>query len=161
MAPPMIRPIVPADTPALVAVSGGSGLFGPDELDAVRQLFDEYHAGNAENGHRSLAFQEGGRLLGLVYFVPREFTDRVWELLMIAVDASVQRNGIGSRMLQAVEAEARKAEGRLLVIETSSKSGFSRTRQFYRKHGYAQVAHIPDWFADGDGKVVFVKRLAA
>ena len=32
----MIRPVVPADSPVLVALSGSSGLFRPEELDAVQ-----------------------------------------------------------------------------------------------------------------------------
>jgi len=42
---------------------------------------------------------------------------------------------------------------------STSKSSFERTRQFYRKHGYSEVAHIPDFFANGDGKASFVKRM--
>ena len=155
----MIRPIVPADTPALVALSGSSGLFRPDELDAVRGMLDEYHATNAASGHRILAYEDGGTPVGIAYFAPKEFTDRVWELLMIAVDAHRHRQGIGSTMLLAVEGAVRAANGRLLLIETSDKSSFERTRQFYRKHGYTEVAHIPDFFADGDGKASFIKRL--
>ena len=155
----MIRPIVPADTPALVALSGSSGLFRPDELDAVQGMLDEYHATNAANGHRILAYEDGGTPVGIAYYAPKEFTDRVWELLMIAVDAPRHRRGIGSTMLLAVEQAVRAANGRLLLIETSDKSSFERTRQFYRKHGYSEVAHIPDFFADGDGKASFIKRL--
>lgn len=155
----MIRPIVPADSPALVALSGSSGLFRPDELQAVQEMLDEFHATNAAIGHRILACEEGGTPVGIAYFAPKGFTDRVWELLMIAVDAPRHRQGIGSKMLRAVEETVRAANGRLLLIETSSKSSFERTRQFYRKHGYAEVAHIPDYFADGDGKASFVKRL--
>ncbi len=97
--------------------------------------------------------------MGIAYFAPKEFTDRVWELLMIAVDAPRHRQGIGSTMLLAVEEAVRAANGRLLLIETSDKSSFERTRLFYRKHGYSEVARIPDFFADGDGKASFIKRL--
>ena len=155
----MIRPIVPADTPALVALSGSSGLFKPDELDAVRGMLDEYHATHAANDHHIIAYEDGGGPVGLAYFAPKVFTDRVWELMMIAVDGPRQRQGVGSEMLRAVEEAVRGRNGRLLLIETSDKSGFERTRLFYRKHGYAEVARIPDYFADGDGKASFVKRL--
>ena len=155
----MIRPIVPADTPALVALSGTSGLFKPNELDAIQGMLDEYHTANAANGHQIITYEDGGTLVAIAYFVPKEFTDRVWELLMIAVDAPRHRRGIGSKMLLAVEEAVRAANGRLLLIETSSKSSFERTRQFYRKHGYSEVAHIPDFFADGDGKASFIKRV--
>ena len=154
----MIRPIVPADTPALVALSVGSGLFKPEESESIRGMLEEYHAVNAAKGHRILTDDEDGTLVGIAYFVPREFADRVWELLMIAVDAQRHRQGIGSRMLVAVEEAVRTGNGRLLLIETSSVSTFERTREFYRKHGYSEVAHIPDYFADGDGKASFIKR---
>ncbi len=78
---------------------------------------------------------------------------------MIVVDAPRHRQGIGSRLLQAVEEEVRQVNGRLLLIETSDQSGFERTRQFYRKHGYVEVARIPDYFTDGDGKATFLKRM--
>ena len=155
----MIRPIVPADTPALVALSGSSGLFNPDELEAVQGMLDDYHATKVGNGHQILTCVDGGTLLGIAYFAPKEFADRVWELLMIAVDESCHRQGNGSRLLLAVEDAVRAANGRLLLIETSDKSSFERTRQFYRKHGYAEVAHLPDYFTDGDGKASFLKRL--
>ncbi len=155
----MIRPIVPADSPALVALSGSSGLFKPDELDAIQGMLDEYHTTNAALGHQIITYDEGDTLVGIAYFVPKEFTDRVWELLMIAVDAPRHLQGIGSAMLLEVEKAVRAANGRLLLIETSSKSSFERTRQFYRKHGYTEVAHIPDFFADGDGKASFIKRV--
>lgn len=154
----MMRPVVPADTPALVALSCSSGLFKPEEADAIRGMLDEYHAANAQGGQMHV-WDEGRTLLGVVYFAPRPFADRVWELLMIAVDAPHHRQGIGSKMLAGVEAAVRAADGRMLLIETSSVSSFERTRQFYRKHGYDEVAHIPDYFSDGDGKASFVKRL--
>ena len=77
---------------------------------------------------------------------------------MIAVDAPAT-SGIGSQMLQAVENAVRAVNGRLLLIETSDKASFERTRQFYRKHGYSEVAHIPDYVTDGDGKASFIKRM--
>jgi GNAT superfamily N-acetyltransferase len=69
-------------------------------------------------------------LVGIGYFAPKVFTDRVWELLMIAVDEVRQRQGIGSTMLLAVEEAVRELNGRLLLIETSDKSSFERTRSF-------------------------------
>ena len=36
---------------------------------------------------------------------------------------------------------------------------YEPTRAFYKKRGYAIVSHVPDYYADGDGLVVFCKRL--
>jgi ribosomal protein S18 acetylase RimI-like enzyme len=155
----MIRPIVPADTPALVALSTSSGLFQAADAAAIREMLDEYHAANSAQGHHILAYDDGGSLVGIAYFAPKAFTDRVWELLMIAVDESRHRQGIGSQLLRAVEEAVWERNGRLLLIETSDKASFERTRLFYRQHGYSEVARIPDYFADGDGKASFLKRV--
>ena len=155
----MIRPTTVADSPALVALSASSGLFKTDELGAIQAMLEEYHANLASSGHQMLAYDDGGALIAVVYFAPKEFTDRVWELLMIAVDASHQRRGVGSQMLKAVEAAVQRAHGRLLLIETSDLASFERTRRFYAKHGYTEVAHIPDYFCDGEGKASFIKRV--
>ena len=86
-------------------------------------------------------------------------TDRTWEVLMIMVDAARQGQGIGSRMLEAGEEAVRATNGRMVLVETSSTPDFERTRQFYRKNGYAEVATVPDYYAEGVGKTTFTKLL--
>jgi hypothetical protein len=46
-----------------------------------------------------------------------------------------------------------------VVIETSTKPNYNKTRQFYVLQGYSEIALIPDFYAIGDGKVIIVKRL--
>lgn len=156
----MLRAINQADTDTVVQLSCGSGLFAAEEADSLHGMLEEYFSTNSGGGEIQL-WETEGRAQGVIYFTPRPFADRVWEILMIAVDTPYQRTGIGSKMLVAVEDIVRKADGRLMLIETSSKSSFERTRSFYRKHGYNEVAHIPDYFSDGDGKASFLKRLAS
>ena len=157
----MIRPVTPADSPALLAICGSTGLFPPEELTVIRKLFDDYHAGAAAaSGHLAFAHDdEGGTPVGVVYVIPKEMTDRTWELLMIMVDATRQGAGVGSRMVSAVETAVRATNGRMLIAETSSTQEFEQTRRFYFKNGYASVATVPDYYADGVGKTTFTKRL--
>jgi hypothetical protein len=46
-----------------------------------------------------------------------------------------------------------------LVIETSSTPRYDKTRRFYERSGYRQVAVVPDYFEDGDHMVLFHKDL--
>jgi GNAT superfamily N-acetyltransferase len=140
----MIRRVTPSDTPGLLAVCKSTGLFPPDEIATLQKLFEDYHATNAGSGHQALTYEENGKLGAVVYFTPKEMTDRTWELLMIMVESTSQGKGIGSRLLQAVEDAVRRANGRMLLIETSSASEFEKTRRFYRERGYTEAAHIPD-----------------
>jgi len=155
----MLRPITPADTDALVALTAGTGFFKPIEVEALRGVLDDYHAGGRDEGHRSFAWEEGGRILGYVYQAPTAMTDRTWHLYWIAVDASLQGRGLGAKLLAFVEQDIRDHGGRLLIVETSSTPHYEPTRRFYPKHGYTQAATVPDFYADGDGMVVFTKRV--
>ncbi len=155
----MLRPAAPADTDALVALTVGTGFFKPLEVEALREVLDDYHGGNADLGHRCFVWDEGGVLLGYVYHAPAAMTDRTWYVYWIAVDAATQGKGLGGKLLAFAERDAAEQGGRLLLIETSSTPHYEPTRHFYRKYRYDQPATIPDFYADGDGMVVFSKRL--
>ncbi|HXG11570.1 MAG TPA: GNAT family N-acetyltransferase [Gemmataceae bacterium] len=156
----MIRPTTPADTPVLLALAEGTGVFRPIEIEALREVLDDYHAGNRALGHRSVTYEQDDRVAGFAYYAPAAMTDRTWYLYWIAVRRDVQAIGIGSRLLRHAEEEVRQASGRVLFIETSSLPHYEQTRRFYQKHGYEQAAILRDYYADGDDMVVFRKRLA-
>ena len=155
----MLRPVTPADTDALLELTAGTGFFKPMEVETLRGVLDDYHAENEAIGHRAFAWEEGGRILGYVYHAPAEMTDRTWYLYWIAVASDQQGRGLGGRLLEIVERDIREHSGRLLLIETSTTPHYEPTRRFYLKKGYTLAATIPDFYADGDGLVVFSKRL--
>lgn len=155
----MIRPTVPADTPALVTIAEGTAVFKPMEITALREVLDDYHEYAQHMGHRSVTFEQKGEVLGFAYFAPAAMTDHTWYLYWIAVTKQTQAKGIGTKLLHHVEEEMRKANGRLLLIETSSLPHYDLTRRFYAKHHYDQACTLADYYADGDSLVVFRKRL--
>lgn len=155
----MIRPTTLADTPLLVALASRTGVFKPHELVALREVLDDYHASNFEDGHRGFTAEADGQPVGFVYFGPVAMTDHTWDLWWIAVDPAGQGKGIGAKLMAFAEVEMRKLGGRLLTLDTSSTPVYEPTRQFYLKIGYALVATLPDYYSDGDGKCIFWKRL--
>ncbi|HJT78045.1 MAG TPA: GNAT family N-acetyltransferase [Gemmataceae bacterium] len=156
----MIRPTVPGDTPALVALAEGTGVFKPHDIDTLREVLDDYHAESQAEGHRCVTLEEGGQPVGFAYYAPAPLTDRTWHLWWIAVSKQIQAKGVGSRLLRHVEEDVRAAGGRLLVIETSSTPAYDLTRRFYVKQGYDPSAVLRDFYADGDDICFFLKRLA-
>ncbi len=156
----MIRPATPADTPALLSLTAGTGYFKPLEVETLEGVLNDFHATNRDDfGHRCFVWEEVGRILGYVYHAPEEMTDRTWYLWWIAVAADQQGRGLGGRLLAFTEADIRAQDGRLLVVETSTTEHYEPTRRFYLKHDYTTVASIPDFYADGDGMAVFTKRV--
>jgi ribosomal protein S18 acetylase RimI-like enzyme len=155
---PMIRPTIPEDTPALLALARGTGVFKPLELVALEEVLEDYHAREQAGGHRSVTYEVDGEILGFAYYAPAAMADRAWYLYWIAVTKSTQAQGIGSRLLRAAEAEIAQQGGRLFLIETSSLAHYEPTRRFYLKHGYEIACRLADFYADGDDLVVFSKR---
>ena len=159
---PPIRPATPADTDAIVDLAVDSTLFPPDATDVLRDILARFHAGTAYPEHELhlLLDPASARPLGVIFFGPDPMTDRKWDLWMIAVASAHQRRGLGSVLLAFTESRARAAGGRVLLIDTSSQPKFNPTRAFYARHGYTEVARVPDYYTDGDAKVTYSKRLA-
>lgn len=159
---PNIRPASPADTAAIIGVAVASGLFPADEVAPLCEAVEAVLAGQQGPDHQIALWAEepDDPPVGVAYFGPDPMTDRKWDLWMIAVTASHQGRGIGGQLLRYTEARVRERDGRLLLIETSSLPKFDPTRAFYARHSYREVARIPDFYTDGDSKVIFAKRLA-
>lgn len=155
----MIRPTVPADTRALLALTAQTGVFKPHEIVALDEVLADYHATNHRLGHHSVTYEEGQEILGFAYYAPAAMTDRTWYLYWIAVTKHIQARGIGGELLKYIEDDIRSQRGRILLIETSSLPYYDLTRKFYVKHDYQQAAVIDDFYADGDNLLVFRKRL--
>jgi ribosomal protein S18 acetylase RimI-like enzyme len=153
----MIRPTLPADTPAILALTEGTGVFHPHEIDTLRELLAEYHQGQSD--HIAVSAQRDGQVVGFAYYAADSMTDRTWYLYWIAVSRAVRARGIGAELLRYVEADIRSRRGRLLFIETSSQPSYAPTRRFYARHGYEVAATLRDYYRDGDDMVVFGKRL--
>ena len=151
----LIRPTVQADLPGLEAVLDATRIF-PSEL--LEELASGFLAGEtADEGW--LTLEEEDQPVALAHYASERMTDGTWNVLAIAVHPDVQGRGHGSALMRHVE-QALAARGeRLLLVETSGLPDFQGARAFYRGLGYEQEAHIRDFYAAGDDKVIFRKAL--
>jgi ribosomal protein S18 acetylase RimI-like enzyme len=159
--PSMLRPAAPSDTPALVALAIATGMFLPHEVEPLQEVFDDFHAGRLGSDHQLEVWSDdpSSPPIGVVYFSPNAMSNRTWDLWMIAVAPERQGQGIGGELIRFAEAHIRAGGGQLLIIDTSSMPKYDATRAFYAKNGYAEVGRIPDFYADGDSKVIYAKRI--
>ncbi|WP_161882639.1 GNAT family N-acetyltransferase [Deinococcus alpinitundrae] len=157
----MLRAAAPEDLQALLDLAVSSTLFLPDETPSLRPVFEDVLTGRLGEHHRMALWSDppGTGPAGAVYFALNDMAYRTWDLLWISVSLSHQGQGVGSQLIHFAEAQVAAAGGRMIVIDTSSKLKFDATHAFYRQRGYTEVARIPDFYADGDSKVIFAKRL--
>jgi ribosomal protein S18 acetylase RimI-like enzyme len=156
----MIRPTTPADTPVLLKLTEGTGVFKPHEIQALDEVLSDYHATNHAHSHVAVTDERHGQVMGYAYYAPAAMTDRAWYLYWIAVTRDTQARGVGGGLLRHAEDDIRRRGGRVLFIETSSLPHYELTRKFYLKHGYEVTGILKDYYSDGDDMVVFRKRLA-
>lgn len=96
---------------------------------------------------------------GFISFGDISLTDACYDLYWIVCDPAVQHQGIGTRLLNALE-EILKVRGvRKLFAETSSKVNYKLACNFYEKRGFKLTAKMPDFYKVGDDKLVYVKDL--
>lgn len=132
-----------------------TAVFRPDEVSVALELFDD-----AAGDYEFIGGFEGERLVGYACFGPTPGTDRTYDLYWIAMHPQAQGGGRGSRLLNDVERRLSDRGARLLVAETSSRSEYVPTRQFYRARGYQEAARMRDFYAAGDDRVIYTKFLA-
>ncbi|MDO8750097.1 MAG: N-acetyltransferase [Dehalococcoidia bacterium] len=154
-----LRPMRADDVEEIVRISKATGFFNPQEVEVAGELaLEAAEKGDASGYHFRVAIRSQ-QVAGYVCFGPTPLTKGTWDLYWIAVDPQQQRLGIGNRLMSLAEEEIRLQQGRLVLVETSSRALYEPTREFYKRLGYQEVSYIPDFYDKGDGRVTFAKVL--
>ena len=77
------------------------------------------------------------------------------ELLSIAANASHQRAGIGTALLNAGIAHLDFENGDKMFLEV--REGNTKARRFYEKHGFEPYAERKKYYADGENAILYQK----
>ena len=136
-----------------------TGFFRSAEIVFALEVIDAYFAAPDRDYSALGAFTPGGALVGYACFGPTPCTAGTYDLYWIAVAPAAQNAGVGTQLLQEVERRLARADARLVIIETSSQPLYAATRAFYERRGYAEVARVPDFYAEGDDRLIFAKRI--
>ncbi len=132
--------------------------FEPAEVPIAVEVLESSLERPGED-YQTLVADKNGRLAGYICFGQTPLTRSAWDIYWMAVSRDCRGQGIGGAMLRAAEEHIQKQGGSLILIETSSKPDYLPTRRFYRKNGYKQAAVIRDYYAPGDNRVTFEKRI--
>ena len=149
--------VVPDDRDRVRAMVESTGFFSPEEADVAVELVDERLAKGAASGYEFVFAQIDAETVGYACFGRIPATRSSFDLYWVAVRGGQQRSGLGRALLEEVERRVREMGGGRIYADTSGREQYAPTRAFYKAMGYAQAAVLPDFFAPGDDKVIFVK----
>ncbi len=154
-----LRNLKPKDCPFLERLLSRTSVFDKDdEALAMELIFQALRQPGQKDYLFFIAANEDDFPVGYACFGPTPLTEGTFDLYWIAVDPGCTGQGIGSRLLAAVEREIQRVNGRMLVIETSSRQSYQLTRQFYLRNQYRLAETIPDFFHEGEDRVTYVKK---
>jgi len=153
--------LIPADQAAIGGLCRDTGFFSEAEIAIAEELAaDRLTRGNASDYRFVVADGPNGAMLAYACYGPVPATRSAWDLYWIVVDPAVQGSGLGRRVLDAVLAEAGSAGASQLYAETEATLLYAPTRAFYAACGFHLQAVLPDYFAPGAGKQIWVRPLA-
>ena len=153
-----LRPPKRADRERVREIVTATGVFRPEEISIALEVFDDGIAKPGQDYWVVGAFS-GAAILGFAAFGTVPCTVGTWDLYWIAVDPAAQGRGVGRKLMAYCEETIRAEGGRLISVQTSSRDDYGPTRAFYDRLGYEAQATIPEYYAPGDGLIVYTKYL--
>ena len=161
-----LGPLRPRDRARVAELLVSTGVFSSEEIEVALQLFDvsvsDARVGADDATAPDYEFTgafDGERLLGYACAGPTPATEGTFDLYWLAVDPSVQGTGVGRTIVRDVERQLRDRGARMLLVETSSRPDYSKTRAFYARCGYTEAARIRDFYAPADDRIMLTTRL--
>lgn len=156
----IIRKAAVGDTAPVMEIIKETGFFRSVEEEVACEVLEEAAAAKHGCSYQSYVAVNGGKVAGWVCFGSTPCTLGTFDIYWIAVDPEIQRSGIGSKLLKFSEQEIITQKGRLIVIETSGTEKYRKTQKFYEGNGYRLNCIVDDFYADGDGKMIYVKKIS-
>jgi GNAT superfamily N-acetyltransferase len=155
----MIRRIERRDREPVLQLLHGTGAFQAHELNVALELVDTALNKPEQQDYHPYVLETDGLLLAYACFGKNPMTRATFDLYWLATRRDEMRRGYGRQLFHFVEEQIRALGGRLLVIETSSKESYAGSRAFYLKVGCVFAAALPEFYDEGDDRVIYYKSL--
>ena len=148
------------DLDAVASLISSVDNFTPAEIDCALELVHIYLNDKNQNDYRIVVAEDSASAIcGYACWGPVPLTRGTFDLYWIATHPGSRGRGFGQALMAHVENRVREDNGRLLVVETSGKSSYAGTVDFYRRLGYAEASRIEHFYDVGDDRLIFIKRL--
>jgi len=155
-----IRKFKNKDREKIIKILNETNMFTEEEINVAIEVIDDFLARQEESGYEIYsAVDDEDASIGYICFGKRPLTQGTYDVYWIAVDPSLQGNGIGKKLMKFAEQKIKEKGGNLILVETSSQEKYLKTRLFYKACGYEEIARIRDFYIKGDDLTIFAKYI--
>ncbi|MBU1194290.1 MAG: GNAT family N-acetyltransferase [Proteobacteria bacterium] len=149
-----------SDVRAISEIVKSTGFFSDSEIDIAEELAQEnLSKGPEKSGYIFNVAEKDKVPVAYTCYGPIPGTRDSFDLYWIAVHKSQRGKGIGKRLMEMAVEDITRLSGKNIWIETSSRAIYEPTIQFYLKCGCIRIAQFPDFYAQNDHKLVFLKKI--
>jgi ribosomal protein S18 acetylase RimI-like enzyme len=149
----------PGDERKVREIVESTDFFNDEEADIAVELVQERMSKGRQSGYYFLFAETPSEMAGYVCFGPIGGTESSFDLYWIVVHERYRGMGLGKKLIVLAERTIAGMGGLRVYADTSSREQYRPTRKFYIDAGYSLEAELNDFYAEGDGKSIFVKLL--
>ena len=146
------------DKPSVMQILNSTPQFNLLDRAVAEEVVDAYLYNPTGQEFHALVAEVDDHIVGYVCYGPNSMTVSTWGIYWIAVAGADHGKGIGRQLMTITENNIQKADGKLIVLETSSTPLYDRTNRFYKKLDYHPASRIADFYSPGDDQILYIKR---
>ena len=154
-----IRPLTVKEKASVMRLLQTTPEFLPPEVIIAEELIDAFLEDTETSGYYIYVAELDGEIAGYICYGNTPLTEATWDIYWVVVAHDKQGFGIGRILMKHAEDDIKKMHGKLIMVETSGKPEYNKTRRFYDTLNYQRVCQIPDYYAPGDDLVLYSKRI--
>jgi len=149
----------PADVPAVRNLVEATGVFSSVEAGWTSEIVETALLKPDTSGYYFLFADGSSGLEGFTCYGPIDGTANRYDLYWIAVSPTAQGKGLGRRLLADSVSDARTRGATHMFIDTSTRNDYAAARRLYESQHFEPMGVLVDFYADGDSKALFGRKL--
>lgn len=150
---------ITADIERVREIVESTKFFYDHEVVIAAELVAERISDGEETGYYFVFGELDGVTVSYSCFGPISMSKTSFDLFWIATHNDYRGKGIGRKVLDETCRIAREMGCSILIAETSGLPHYEPTRAFYINNGFILEARLSDFYAMGDDKVFYTRRI--